>query len=154
MSTPWRPSPRSWRSIASWPRTGQTVPPHLASSLYNQSSRLAELGRQEHALAPITEAVAIYRELAADRPDEFRPYVAASLTSMGTLLNRLGDFDAALSADREATTIYAALNSLNPGQYGDSLQGAIDNLRIDLSALDRSEEEIPIELDRLLSTDD
>ena len=52
-------------------------------SLNNQSNRLAALGRREDAVAAITEAVAIYRELAVARPEAFRPDLAGSLTSLG-----------------------------------------------------------------------
>jgi tetratricopeptide (TPR) repeat protein len=128
--------------------------PDLAGSLNDHSNRLAALGRYEDALAASTDAVTIYRELAAAHPDAFRPDLAGSLTSLGTTLTELGDFDAALSADREAATIYAVLYSTGPERYRDSLQQAVNNLRIDLRDLGRSEEEIADELDRLLSADD
>ena len=54
----------------------------LAGSLNNLSVRLADLGRREEALAAIEEAAAIYRELAAARPDAFRPDLARSLNNL------------------------------------------------------------------------
>ena len=50
-------------------------------SLNNQSSRLADLGRREEALAAIEEAVTIYRALAEARPDAFLPDLAMSLNN-------------------------------------------------------------------------
>ena len=47
-----------------------------------------------------------------------------------------------------------ALYSTDPERYRDSLQQAVNNLRIDLRDLGRSEEEITNELDSLLSVDD
>ena len=48
-------------------------------ALHNLSVRLRDLGRREEALVAIQEAVGIYRELAAARPDAFRPDLASSL---------------------------------------------------------------------------
>ena len=48
----------------------------LAGSLNTLAARLADLGQREDALAAGEEAVAIYRELAAARPDAFRPDLA------------------------------------------------------------------------------
>ena len=42
--------------------------PSLATSLNNQSSRLADLGRREDALTAIEEAVTAYRDLAQCPP--------------------------------------------------------------------------------------
>ena len=81
---------RASRPWASAP-AGSTAPAVLTvrrvtSSLNNQSLRLARLGRREHALAAIEDAVELYRELAAARPDAFRADLAASLTSLGIML--------------------------------------------------------------------
>jgi hypothetical protein len=54
--------------------------------LHNRSNRLAGLGRREDALAAITEAVDIHRELAAARPDAFRPDLARSLRNQSSAL--------------------------------------------------------------------
>jgi hypothetical protein len=60
----------------------------LATSLNNQSIRLADLGRREEALAAIKEAVAIRQELAAARPDAFRLRLAGSLDGLAAGLMR------------------------------------------------------------------
>ena len=48
-------------------------------SLNNLATRLSDLGEREAALAAAREAVALHRELAAQRPDAFRPDLATSL---------------------------------------------------------------------------
>lgn len=53
--------------------------PDLASSLNNLAVRLADLGRPEDALAAIQEAVTIFRELAARRPDAYQQNLEQSL---------------------------------------------------------------------------
>ena len=63
---------------------------------------MAALGRREDALAAITEAVDIYRELAAARPDAFRPDLATSLNNQSTALAELGRREDALAAITEA----------------------------------------------------
>ena len=48
----------------------------FATALNNLANRLSALGRREAALAAAEEAVGLYRELAAARPDAFRPDLA------------------------------------------------------------------------------
>ena len=45
---------------------------------------LSALGRREEALEQAQEAVKLYRELAAARPDAFRPDLAGSLNNLAT----------------------------------------------------------------------
>ena len=143
--------------VAITPRLAAARPdafrPDLATSLHNQSNALAGLGRREDALAAITEAADVYRELAAILP-VFRESLARSLTSFGIRLTEKRDFDAALSADRESVAIYAALLSLDPQRYQDPLDGAVRNLATHLRDLGRGEQEIAEELDNLLSAHD
>ncbi|MFL1446751.1 hypothetical protein, partial [Nocardiopsis protaetiae] len=58
-----------------------TYLPDLATSLNNQSVRLAALGQTEQALQAITEAVDLYRTLAEQRPDTYLPDLATSLNN-------------------------------------------------------------------------
>ena len=51
----------------------------------NLSVRLRDLGRREEALAQAEEAVRLYRQLAAARPDAFLPYLAKSLAVCGNI---------------------------------------------------------------------
>ena len=74
-------------------------------ALNNQCSVLAELGRWEEALAAVTEAVTIRRELAAAHPDAFAPDLAMALTNQSGALANLGRHKEALAAVTEAVTI-------------------------------------------------
>ena len=89
----------------------------LAGSLNNLSVRLADLGRREEALAAIEEAAAIYRELAAARPDAFRPDLASSLNNLSVRLGDLGRREEALAAIEEAVAIYRELAAARPDAF-------------------------------------
>ena len=78
---------------------------------------MAKLGRREDALAATTEAVEIYRELAAARPDAFRPDLAMSLTNQSTALAELGRREDALAAITEAVEIYRELAAARPDAF-------------------------------------
>src|ERR1039457_82062 len=78
------------------------VLPNLASSLNNQSNRLAALGRREDALAAIDEAVTIRRQLADARPDAFLPHLASALNNQSNQLTSMGRASDAASAAAEA----------------------------------------------------
>jgi hypothetical protein len=75
----------------------------IAGSLTDLSRRLVVVGRHEDALTVITEAVELYRELAADRPDEFGPSLADSLNELAGLLARLGRLAEAEAVEQEAS---------------------------------------------------
>ena len=59
-----------------------------AGLLNNLGNRLSDLGRREDALAAAQEAVDLYRQLAADRPDAFLPDLAMSLNNLGRQSHR------------------------------------------------------------------
>ena len=99
--------------------------PDLASSLNNLSNRLADLGRQEDALAAIQEAAGIRRELAAARPDAFRPALAQSLNNLAVRLADLGRPEDALAAIQEAVTIFRELAARRPDAYQQNLEQSL-----------------------------
>ena len=94
-------------------------------SLNNLSVRLADLGRREDALAAIQEAVGIYRELAAARPDAFRPDLATSLNNLSVRLADLGRREEALAAIQEAVTIRRELAARWPDAYRHELEQSL-----------------------------
>ena len=94
-------------------------------SLNNLSLRLADLGRREDALAAIQEAVTIYRELAAARPDAFRPDLATSLNNLSLRLADLGRREDALAAIEEAVTIRRELAARWPDAYRHELEQSL-----------------------------
>ena len=112
----------------------------LAEWLNNQSSRLAELGRREDALAAITEAVALYRELAAARPDAFRPDLALSLNNQSNRLADLGRREDALAAITEAVALCRELAAARPDAFGPDLAMSLNNQSNRLAALGRRED--------------
>jgi tetratricopeptide (TPR) repeat protein len=106
----------------------------LARWLNNQSNRLADLGRREDALAAITEAVAIYREVAAARPEAFRPDLTASLTNQSSALAELGRREDALAASTEAAAIRRELAAIRP-VFRESLAGSLTSFAILLTEM-------------------
>ncbi len=77
--------------------------------MHNLSSSLAELDRREDALAASAEAVGIYRELAAARPDAFRPDLTRTLSNLAVRLSALDRREDALATSQEATDTYRDL---------------------------------------------
>jgi tetratricopeptide (TPR) repeat protein len=84
--------------------------PDLASSLNNQSLRLADLGRREEALAAIEEAVTIYRQLAAARPAAFLADLASSLNNPASALSLL-------KREAEASEIREEADAMTGGRF-------------------------------------
>jgi len=82
--------------------------------LVDLSTRLADLGRREEALAAIEEATGIYRQLATARPDAFLPNLAASLNNQADCLARLGRREEAFAASEEAITIRRQFAAARP----------------------------------------
>ena len=107
----------------------------LAGSLSNLSVRLADLGRREGALAAVEEAVTIYRELAAARPDAFRPDLAMSLNNLSADLANLGRREGALAAIEEAVTIRRELAAARPDAFRPDLAMSLNNLSVLLAGL-------------------
>ena len=67
-------------------------------SLNNLGIRLSDPGRREEALQTTQEAVGLYRQLAAQRPDAFLPDLATSLGGKGAVLRAMGDTVGAVAA--------------------------------------------------------
>ena len=97
--------------------------PDLAGALNNLATLLSDLGRREAALAAAEEAVALYRELAAARPDAFRPDLAMSLNNLASRLSELGRREAALAAAEEAVAIRRELAAARPDAFRPDLAG-------------------------------
>ena len=79
--------------------------------------------RQDPRLAPQGQpAQAIYRELAAARPDAFRPALAVSLYNLAARLAKLGRREDAPAAIEEATGIRRKLAARWPDAYYQELR--------------------------------
>jgi len=83
--------------VASIQARGTTRPPHSSSN-----SDPSHLGRREEALTHAQEAVALYRKLAAERPDAFLPDLAMSLGALGSCYRGQGQTRKAKEAFEEA----------------------------------------------------
>jgi len=82
--------------VASIQARGTTRPPHSSSN-----SDPSHLGRREEALTHAQEAVALYRKLAAERPDAFLPDLAMSLGALGSCYRGQGQTRKAKEAFEE-----------------------------------------------------
>jgi tetratricopeptide (TPR) repeat protein len=101
---------------------------------------LAALGRREEALVAIEEAVAIRRELAAERPGVFRPDLADSLNNQSNRLSQLARRNEALAAIEEAVAIRRELAAERPGVFRPDLAMSLTNRALRLRDLGRREE--------------
>ena len=106
---------------------GEDLTPAAASPWRCTTCRsgCATWGGGEEDLAAIQEAVGIYRELAAGRPDAFRPDLASSLNNLAADLGALGRRDEALDAIQEAVTIRRELASRWPDAYRQELEQSL-----------------------------
>ncbi|MGH3570134.1 MAG: tetratricopeptide repeat protein, partial [Pseudonocardia sp.] len=115
--------------------------PDLASSLNNLSVMLSNLGRREDALTATTDAVEIYRRLAATNPAAFEPDLARGLWTFAWVRAAADtDLDAALPAAEQSAAIYERLHQRRPQAFGDDLRGALSTLADVLDGLGRAAE--------------
>ncbi len=121
-------------------RDKETSKSLLAAGLNNFSNRLSDLGHREDALAASKEAVALYRQLAAARPDAFRPGLATSLNNLSNRLSDIGHREDALAAGEEAVAIRRALAAARPDAFRPDLAMSLNNLSKRLSRLGRRED--------------
>jgi hypothetical protein len=91
--------PSSRRSRRPWAEPGRNHPIHSRGC--NLAGRLADRGHREEALAAAEEAVAIYRDLAAKRPDAYRRELEESLQVVARLQHGEDLNDAAPREPRE-----------------------------------------------------
>ena len=105
-----------------------SVRPRLASQLVALASHLRDLGRREEALAAIEEAVALYRDLAAARPEAFIPDLATSLNNLSVHFGDLGRREEALAAIEEAVTLRRDLAVTQSEDFISDLGTSLNNL--------------------------
>jgi hypothetical protein len=105
----------SWRALARiWLSQFRDA---LANRLIVQSGALQAMNRDEEALRTADEAVAIYQDLAAERPGKYGPDLADALDHQSRLLaadDRLAD---ALAAMQVAVRLYRNLAAAEPSRY-------------------------------------
>jgi len=116
---------------------GPTSRRDLARSLDDRANRLAGLGRWEEALAANGEALGIYRELAAARPDAIRPDLARSLTNQSTWLVQLGRNEEAFGITKESIGIYSELAAIQPETFRPHLAASLEAQAVHMVNLGR-----------------
>ena len=104
------------------------LPPRPRQEPEQPGDLLSDLGRREEALAASQEAVDLYRQLAAARPDAFLPDLAMSLNNLGIRLSDLGRREEALAASQEAVDIYRRLAAARPDAFLPDLAMSLNNL--------------------------
>jgi hypothetical protein len=72
--------------------------PNLATSLNTLALRLSDVGRQDEALATVTEATTTYRQLASANPASYLPTLIAATATRAAILDQLGRGTAASEA--------------------------------------------------------
>ncbi len=97
--------------------------PSLAQWASNLGVRLSDLGEREAALAAAREAVALYRDLAAQRPDAFRPNLAISLMVLARCLDAVDRQEDGLASNAEAIATLSTLFQRVPAAFADLIGG-------------------------------
>ena len=100
--------------------------PDLARSLNNLADIVSDLGRPKVALSDAEEAVALYRDLSADRP-AFRRDLAMSLNNLANILSVLDRREDALGAGTEAVGLYRELAAASPDAFRPELAGLLSS---------------------------
>ena len=108
----------------------------------NLASRLSDLGQREEALAVAEEAVGIYRDLAAARPEAFLPNLAAALNTLAITLIYLARREEAVAAAWESVRLRRDLAAARPEAFLPHLAASLNNLVNMLSELGRREEAV------------
>jgi len=91
----------------------------LAASVGTLGIRLGYVDRREDVLAASEEAVRVYRELAASRPDAFLPDLAMSLGAAGRILDALGRGGDAAGSVQDALRLIEPYVERHPDAFGD-----------------------------------
>ncbi|CAM5365680.1 hypothetical protein GCM10010329_85430 [Streptomyces spiroverticillatus] len=99
-----------------------------ASWLHSLAIREGRVGNREAALAAFTEAVALYRPLAASAPGAFRPDLATALGHLAAQLSESGHREAALASATEAVSLHRELTRDHPGAHAAELAAALSHL--------------------------
>ncbi|MET3920860.1 tetratricopeptide repeat protein [Arthrobacter sp. UYEF20] len=99
----------------------------------------------EEALAPLTEAVKLRRELAETNPAAWNPTLAMALNNLSNRLAEAGHKDQALAPITEATDLYRELAATNPAAWNPNLAMALKNLSTNLTEVGRHKEALAVQ---------
>jgi hypothetical protein len=110
------------------PEFGQQTDDWRASFFHSLAIVRGQQGDPAGALAPSSEAVAIYRRLARANPDVYQPVLAMNLVNQASFCSETGDRVGALALAREAVAIYRPLAQANPMAYAPDLAMSLNGL--------------------------
>jgi tetratricopeptide (TPR) repeat protein len=102
--------------------------PDVATTLNNLGALQYTTNDYAAALVSYTEALPLYRELAAKNPDVYLPDVAMTINNLGNLQENSNDYTAALASFTEALTQYHELAVKNPDVYLPNVALTLNNL--------------------------
>lgn len=111
-----------------------------AKALSDLSIWCHRLRRTDRALAAAKEAVALRRELHAERPQEFAHNLAAALSNLGVCLGKFGQSDEGLAAEEESVRLLRGLNDGRSQEFAPDLARSLSHISTSLGDLGRPEE--------------
>ncbi|MGH4019937.1 MAG: hypothetical protein ACRDT0_12000 [Pseudonocardiaceae bacterium] len=117
--------------------TPEAYLPELAMSVHQLTTKLAEIGQHEIALAPAQQAVDTYRVLAEANPPAYLPFLAMALNDLAVYLSAIGRRQAALAPGAEAVDVFRVLTGTDPAACLPHLVTSLNNLAGHLAGLDR-----------------
>jgi tetratricopeptide (TPR) repeat protein len=132
-----------WRPLA---QENPAYEPDLARSLSNLGVRFGNLRRYQEGLAASEEAIGLWRPLTLENPAH-HPSLAIALSDVATHLSAMGHQQEALAATTEAVRDWRALAQRNPGQYQETYNRELAQLRRTLQLQGQESESIWPHLD-------
>lgn len=124
--------------------TPEVYLPELAVSVHQLATKLAETGQHETALAPVRQAVSLYRLLAHANPTTYLPFLAMVLNDQAVYLSATGQREAALAPGAEAVDAFHMLTETDRSAYQPHLVTSLNNLTGHLAGLDRISDAVDI----------
>jgi tetratricopeptide (TPR) repeat protein/MinD-like ATPase involved in chromosome partitioning or flagellar assembly len=110
---------------------------NFASTLANLTRAFDGESRDLDAARAVTEAIAVYDQLAAAYPDEYDEPLATGLTELAVHLGRNDDMTGAAAASQRGVEILRKLAVKEPEANRGRLAGALNNLALFLSSIDQ-----------------
>ena len=124
-------------------RTATTHPPEGGRSVGDVLASSRDTAARRPAVAPIQEAVDIYRALADSAPDTYLPDLAASLNNLSNQLAGVGRRADAVAPIQEAVDIRRALADSAPDTYLPDLAMSAYNLTLSQTQENRLQDALP-----------
>jgi tetratricopeptide (TPR) repeat protein len=127
--------------------------PGLAAALYQYADALGDEGRPDEALAAISEAVTLRRELAARDPS-YRDVLATALSAYSILLSGAGRRAEGIAAMREVASLTRSFIADDPARWRPELVKALNNLSFQLGTVGLHHEGLKASAEAVAIADD